>query len=1240
MARLNNLIAIAILFTGTATSAVSAADPSCASEPTPADGATQVAIPVRLTWMKGDQVQATDGHMVLVGTDKEKVAQAFYRNHPNVQVYVVSSPSLALPSLGPNTTYYWRVDQVNEEITPGLWKGEIWRFTTDEAASSTLFVADFDTDHDILAQGVEGTGWDGFVGRGPRETADRIAFMNGTCVLQSTDARYDGGTPLGPLLYRTVTGDFKATVRVAGYQSIAYNNGGIMARAANRDDAGRGEDWVSVDYFPLYGGIYARMSDDNRRTENANNGQGRGADKYLQLELVGNLFFLRHSADGVEWHDLSCSPIARNDLVNVPLQVGLFQATYTRNQAQVGFDDFRLETGEQVKTARLHLPADGAQGTPKTLTLSWIPGAGAEHHDVYFGTSLGSVQAADRADAGAYKGRQAVGAIEYEVDGLQDGATYYWRVDEVDGDQVHRGAVWSFTVYDRTLADFEDYTSDADLASVWNVSGATVRLSDAEPHRGKQSLELNCRGVDGANPAQVTLTFAQKQDWSSSRYTFRSLRVFFQGHPDNRIDKLCLAFEDNNWGTCRTVVPYEGNPAHLKTSDWTRWDIDLRDLVTHNPTFRLSDVKRMTLVTEGAGRLWFDDISLEYRQEVGPNQEPWPRLVQPERFVEAVPFEQVTVTGGLWRERMEVNRKVSLPHVWDKCEFFRRGDGQESRRLDNFRKAAGQMPGEFTGTYFNDSDVYKIIQGTAYSLQNHPDPNLEAYTDKLIDSIAAAQWDDGYLYTFYSIPHKPESRWTNIGSMHELYCAGHLFEGAVAYYQATGKRKLLDVAIKFADHICETFGPGKKTNPPGHQEIELALMQLYEVTGNQKYMDTAKFFIDQRGHDQGRSLYGTYSQDHIPFVQQEKGVGHSVRAGYMYCGATDIVRINHDEAYANALFRLWDNITNTKTYLTGGIGQPGGPEGFANDYELGNNCYAETCSGIAFAMWNHRLHQLTGDAKYLDCMERTFLNNTLSSLSQEGDKHFYTNPLTTNGRSRWEWPGHDCACCPSNLVRVIASIGGYAYSHDDDTIHVNMYLESNATIPLPGNSVELTQTTRYPWDGDIRIRVAPEKAGAFAVKLRIPGWARNIPQPGNLYKYLDECSEPVTVAVNDQPLEIAVDQGYVTIERTWQAGDTIHLLLPMPIRRVIAHPKATADAGLVAIERGPMVYCAEFKDNDFDVADLKLPDDLALDATYEEDLFGGAVTITSRDNSKLKLIPYHLYANRGEGWIRVWMPRL
>jgi hypothetical protein len=1225
-----------------------------ASHPAPADGSSQVGTTIQLTWRAGDQVQAADGHLVFVGTEESEVAAAFYRNHPNVQVYVVSSPTLTLSNLGENTTYSWRVDQINEAVAADPWKGPVWRFKTGAADQATRFSDDFSVPHDYLADGMAGTGWDGFLGRGERQTADRILTDEGVLLLESAKGRYEaGGGPLGPLLYKTVTGDFKATIRVVDYRNIAYNNGGLMARASGAGVEGRGERWISVDYFPLYGGIYARMADGAQRHEVCTNEQGWDADRYLQLERAGSLFFLRHSPDGEAWTELSCSPITRNDLVNVPLQVGPFQATYTDNQGHLSFDEFTLEIGGHVKTARLQFPESGSAGIPLDTTLSWIPGFGATHHDVYFGASREAVEAAgieQAPGAGVYRGRVAVDAIAHAMTGLEDGTTYYWRIDEVAGDDISRGDIWSFTTHNRVLGDFEAYRSTAELEADWRAGGtAAAALAVDGAHTGRNALQLNFDNAAPPHHAMIEYTFSASQDWMSSDHGFRWLTVHFKGDPDNRADGLCMIFEDNDWVATRTIIPYDGDPANLQRADWTRWDIDLQALIRHNPAFRLHSVKKMGLVaghpqnptSGGRGQLWFDDIALHI-QRYGDSAEPAPsapRFIRPDRFVEPVPFTAVRVADGLWRERMDVNRQASLPHVWDKCEFFRTGSGEDSRRLDNFRKAAGEMPGDFTGTYFNDSDVYKIIQGTAYSLQNHPDPELEAHTDAVIASIAGAQWEDGYLFTYYSLPRRPELRWSNIGSMHELYCAGHLIEAAVAYHEATGKRKLLDVAIRFADHIDATFGPGKKTHPPGHQEIELALMKLYHLTGQQKYMDLAKFFVDQRGRGEGRSLYGTYSQDHVPFIRQEKAVGHSVRAGYLFIAAADIALVNHDEAYGNALFRLWDNITNTKTYLTGGIGQPGGPEGFAGDYQLGNACYAETCSGIAFAMWNHRLHLMTGEAKYLDIMERTLLNNVLSSLSQDGTKHYYTNPLSHNGHRRWEWPGHDCACCPSNLARVIASIGGYAYTHRADAILVNLYLPSETTIPLPDNTVTLTQATHYPWDGEIRIAVQPERTGPFTLKLRIPGWAQNMPMPGNLYRYLDAQQEPMQLAVNDVSVPATPEMGYVTLARTWQPGDTIRLHLPMPIRRVIAHPKAAANDGLVAIERGPIVYCAEQADHDFPVTDLKLPDDVPLTAKSKNDLFDGAVMISGEDSSTPTLIPYFFHSNRTPGWMRVWFPR-
>jgi len=1117
--------------------------------------------------------------------------------------------------------------------------GSLW-------AQEMKFEDRFETPRDILAEGVGATSWDGFLGAGQRETADRIEIADGSLHLQSTNGRYqEGWNPLGPLLYKTVHADFKATVRIADYESLSFNNGGIMARVASDQDAGQGEDWISVDYFPIYGGIYARMADNGRRAEKGSNGQGRAADRFLQLERQGNLFFLRHSQDGNTWQELNGSPFIRQDMVNVPLQVGLFQATYSNNQGQVSFDDFVLHVSEPVKHARRVGPEHEAVNLPPSVTLNWIPGSDATHHDLYFGASEKLVsQASPQSPADVYLGRFEAEVMEQGVNDLQDGRVYYWRVDAISDQGIQKGEVWSFSVYDRNLEDFESFANSEELARRWKpTGGGSISLEIGKGRGGSRALRLIHRQASGEHPsAGAQIKFTPPHDWLSSTYNFRSIRVHLRGETGQQLTRLWLACEDNDWGISRAEIDYPGDMNDLNEGKWVAWNIDLRELLEANSALRLDHVSSLTLGFEGTGALTLDDLAIEY-QTHSANEDAWPRYINPNQFVKAVPFDQVTVTGGLWRERMDVNRTVSLPHVWGRCESSTKANGEASRRLDNFAKAAGKMEGGFTGTFFNDSDVYKIIEGTANSLRNHPDPKLEAYTDRVIDLIAAAQWDDGYLFTFYSLPERrPATRWSNVGSMHELYCAGHLIESAIAYQQATGKRKLLDVAIRFADLICETFGPQGRKDAPGHQEIELALFRLFDVTGERRYLTTARFFIDQRGRADRQRHYGTYSQDHKTLVEQEKGVGHSVRAGYLYCAATDIAMRQRDESYANALLRIWDNVTSRKTYLTGGIGQPGGPEGFAGDYELGNSCYAETCSGIAFAMWNHRLHAMTGESKYADLIERTFLNNMLSALSAEGDRHYYTNPLETGGRERWPWPGHDCACCPSNLVRVISSIGGYAYSQSDDTIRVNQYLASRGEVMLGSNTIVLTQETDYPWDGDIGIVVQPEKEAEFEVKLRIPGWARNQPMPGNLYRYLDQPELPITVTLNGDPLPAEVDRGYVSLRRRWKQGDRIRLTLPMPIRRVVAHPRATADKGRVAVERGPLVYCLEFKDNPLDGGQWKLADTAILKARWDGDLLGGAVTLTAADakGTGLTLIPYYLYSNRGPGRMQVWLPRV
>lgn len=614
--------------------------------------------------------------------------------------------------------------------------------------------------------------------------------------------------------------------------------------------------------------------------------------------------------------------------------------------------------------------------------------------------------------------------------------------------------------------------------------------------------------------------------------------------------------------------------------------------------------------------------------------------------INPVPFTDVRIDDSFWSPRLETNRKVTIPYNFQKCE--------ETGRISNFAKAGGLMEGNFEGIYFNDSDLYKVIEGAAYSLQNHPDPELECYVDGVIDQIAAAQWEDGYLYTFYSLPKRqPEKRWTDTRSMHELYCAGHFFEGAAAYYQATGKRKVLDVAIRLANYIDSVFGPGKKYDIPGHEEIEIGLVRLYRVTGDEKYLKLAKFFLDQRGDSTHRKLYGEYCQDHMPLIRQSQAVGHSVRAGYLYCGMADVAALTGDREYIAAIDRIWEDVIQGKIYLTGGIGARHGGEAFGESYELPNaSAYNETCAAIANAMWNHRLFLLHGDAEYIDVLERIIYNGFLSGISLEGNRFFYPNPLASDGgyqRSAW----FGCSCCPVNVVRFIPSIPGYVYGVKGDTIYVNLYLGGQGDIQTDHGKVKLEQKTRYPWDGNVKIRVMPQGTKEFTIALRIPGWAQGKPMPGNLYQYLDPEVESVKVTLNGAKVPIKLEKGYLMIHRSWLDGDQIEMELPMPIRRVLAHPSVRDDLGKVALERGPIVYCLEEADNGAHLDHLLLNDHAELTTNWQMDLLGGVITLQGevtayshdkngalvQKGSPIMAIPYYAWAHRGAGTMRVWLAR-
>jgi hypothetical protein len=620
--------------------------------------------------------------------------------------------------------------------------------------------------------------------------------------------------------------------------------------------------------------------------------------------------------------------------------------------------------------------------------------------------------------------------------------------------------------------------------------------------------------------------------------------------------------------------------------------------------------------------------------------------------VKPVPFNLVNVSDKFWSPRLEINRTVTIPYCFQMCE--------ETGRIRNFEKAAGLRQGKHEGIYFNDSDVYKVMEGAAYSLQVHPDIVLRLYLDKLITIMGRAQWEDGYLYTFYSVPQRqPEKRWTNERDMHEQYCIGHMFEGAVAHYQVTGDKAFLDIATKCADYICQVFGPGKRTDPPGHQEIEIGLCKLYRATGDGKYLDMAKFLLDSRGRKGNRGpdgnggLYGEYAQDHIPVVEQTEATGHSVRAAYMYTGMADVAALTGNMEYIKAIEAIWHDVVGTKLYVTGGIGASGGNEGFSAKYELPNlTAYCETCASFANIFWNHRMFLMQGDAKYIDVLERTLYNAALSGIGMKGDRFFYPNPLESSGTERSPW--FDCACCPSNVARFVPSVPGYAYAYKDNDIYVNLFISGDATIQAAGNKVKLVQETEYPWKGKVDIKVEPEKSEKFTVCVRIPGWARNEAVPSDLYKFLTPVDDKPTLKVNGKAISPSIEKGYAHIERQWQKGDTIELDLPMPVRRVIAHEQVKADRGRVALQRGPLVFCLEGPDNDGNVLNMAIADDAKLKSEYQPDLFNGVIVITGKaqiakrtgdgkvvaaGTRQFTAIPYYAWAHRGRAQMTVWPAR-
>ena len=624
--------------------------------------------------------------------------------------------------------------------------------------------------------------------------------------------------------------------------------------------------------------------------------------------------------------------------------------------------------------------------------------------------------------------------------------------------------------------------------------------------------------------------------------------------------------------------------------------------------------------------------------------------------IRAVPMTAVKVLDDFWRPRMEINRRVTIPHI------MRQNDA--TGRVENFLKAAHKLEGSYNGQRYNDTDVYKVVEAAAYSLQLAPDPGLEKQLETVVSAIAAAQEPDGYIYPARTIDPKntppgvgPE-RWSYLHTSHELYNSGHLYEAAVAHFQATGRRTLLDVAIKNADLVCRIFGPGRRLDAPGHEEIELALVKLSRIAGDRKYLDQAKFFLDQRGRphtvrphkfadDDRFAIYNdpAYRQDHVPVVEQTRAIGHAVRATYLYSAMTDVATLLRESAYARAIDALWSDVIARRMYLTGGLGSQGRTEAFGDDYELPNRrAYAETCASIGGMLWYHRMFLREGDTSFLDAFERTIYNGYLSGVSLSGDAFFYQNPLESDGtvaRSVY----FDVACCPANLARLMAQLPGLIYATRGDELFVNLFVGSTATAQIAGRPVTIHQETRYPWDGTVSLRVDPGRPREFTINVRIPGWARNKPVPSDLYRFDGGAGDTPTITVNGRRVPYVIERGFAVIRRAWKKEDAVGVLLPMPIRRVLAHQGVAEDRGRAAIQRGPLVYAIEAADNDGRVLDVILPLDAPLEHAFRKDLLNGVEVIAGRTAAPdgrgqrtITAVPYFAWANRGKGEMVVWIP--
>lgn len=589
---------------------------------------------------------------------------------------------------------------------------------------------------------------------------------------------------------------------------------------------------------------------------------------------------------------------------------------------------------------------------------------------------------------------------------------------------------------------------------------------------------------------------------------------------------------------------------------------------------------------------------------------------QPLKMIEQIDFSHVKINDNFWSPRLSKHVSATLPVCIDQIE-------NQTGRIRNFENAA-KGEGEHSGIFFDDSDVYKALEGMAYSLINNPDPELEKKADEWIDKFAAAQQPDGYINTFYTLTGL-DKRWTNMDK-HEMYCAGHMIEAGVAYYQATGKRKLLDVCIRMTDHMMSQFGPGKRHWVPGHEEIELALVKLYQTTQEQKYLDFAYWLLEERGHGHGTmgdegKWNPVYYQDIVPVRQLTDISGHAVRCMYLYCGMADVAALKNDTGYIAAMDRLWDDVVHRNMYITGGVGSSHDNEGFTEDYDLPNlDAYCETCASVGMVLWNQRMNQLTGDSKYIDVLERSLYNGALAGISLGGDRFFYVNPLESKGdHHRQEWYG--CACCPSQLSRFLPSIGNYIYASSDDALWVNLYIGNTGQIRIGETDILLTQETDYPWDRSVKLTISTSQPLEKEIRLRIPNWCKTY-----------------DLSINGKRINVSEEKGYAVI-KDWKSQDVIALDMDMPVEIVAADPHVKENFGKRAIQRGPLVYCMEEIDNPVYFDQIQLSPSTTFQTAFASDILNGIKTIKTNGRAQsATFIPYYAWDNRKAGKMRVWIP--